>query len=210
MNIREDILRAMGMLDVEGEVVGKVEKEIEHVFFGMLPVEHLLDLQKQPFVTKALQEQATMKVAFDRDRPEVVTTLRVRRVNREKAVMTAKQRTDQMEGCFERSIEISDEVFDFFSKICGTMIMKMRFTIKPASYAKKLELDVFLDKSGHLPTSGTVAAKYDYEVLEASEVPPALPIPLLNMVHFNPFKVNENPESVGQLRAFMQQQGFRL
>lgn len=206
----EDSPSLMALLDVEGEVTGKVEKEVEHVFYGMVPVEHLVDLAKQPYVKTMLQEQFTMQVVFDKNKPEVYTQLRVRRVNREKSVLTAKQRTPEMEGQYERSVEIPNEVFEFIAHICGTGIMKMRFTIQPASYPKKLELDVFLDKTGNIPTSGTVAAKYDYEVDSAEDPVPQLPIPLINMVHFNPFTVDQNPQSVGQLREFMQRQGFRI
>lgn len=193
--------------DVLGEdTSGKTNKEVEHVFYGKIADPKQLDeLAKQPYVTKALQEQFQTKLDIDRNNPNVYTTLRVRRVNREGCVMTRKTRTDQMEGMLEQTVEISNEVFDFMSHTIGTGIAKMRYTIKPEGWDRKLELDVFLDAHGH-PLQGY--AKFDYEVESADEKVPPLPVTLTNLIHFDPFKGTD--AEAAQLKEFMQSCSFRL
>lgn len=196
----------MVLEDVMGEdTSGKTTKEVEHVFYGKISdAKQLAELAKQPYVTKALQEQFQTKLDIDRNNPSVYTTLRVRRVNREGCVMTRKTRTDQMEGMLEQTIEISNDVFDFMSHTIGTGIAKMRYTIQPEGWARKLELDVFLDAHGH-PNG---YAKFDYEVEAEDEQVPPLPVTLTNLIHFNPFKAVD--AEAAQLKEFMQMQSFRL
>lgn len=197
---------SMALLDVTGEVVGSVEEEVEHVWYGMIPQDGQLgELVKQAFVTRHLQEQCQGVLAFDRDQPKVRTVLRVRRVNREKSVLTRKTRTDDMPGCLEKSTEILDSEFKFYTEVFGTGIAKMRHTIDVMAFEGKLELDIFLDKHGH-PTG---AAKYDWEVKKSAKgapLPP-LPITLINQVYFDPF--NPTDEGIANLRNFMQAQSFR-
>lgn len=197
---------SMAMLGVEGETVGKPEDEIEHVWYGKLPLDGQLgELAKQSFVSHHLQEQCQCVLAFDRDSPDIRTVLRARRVNRVQSVLTRKTRTNGMKGCLEESIEILDPEFAFYQKVIGTGIAKMRYTIKPLGTFGKLELDVFVDKFGHLPDYAY--AKYDYEVKTENDPLPPLPITLLEQVHFNPFTATD--EEIAALRNFMQKQSFR-
>lgn len=195
----------MALESIMGEdTSGKPQKEVEHVFYGRIADPKQLDaLSKQPYVTKHLQEQYQMVLDTDRNNPAVRTTLRVRRVNKEGCVLTRKTRTDQMEGMLETSIEVSNEVFDFMAAAFGTGVAKMRYTIKPESYALPLELDVFVDAHGH-PTG---YAKYDYETESQEQNPPPLPITLLDLRHYNPYTGTEAERA--QLREFMQMQSFR-
>lgn len=195
----------MVLEDIMGEdTSGKPQQEVEHVFYGRIADPKQLDaLSKQPYVTKHLQEQYQMVLDTNRNNPAVRTTLRVRRVNKEGCVLTRKTRTDQMEGMLETSIEVSGEVFEFLGAAFGTGVAKMRYTIKPESYARPLELDVFLDAHGH-PTG---YAKFDYEVESQEQTPPPLPITLLDLRHYNPYTGTDAERS--QLREFMQMQSFR-
>lgn len=193
----------MALLDVQGEVVGKAEKEIEHVWYGRLPQDsQLADLSKQSFVTRHLQEQASGAMAFNPNTPNISTMIRVRRVDRAKSVITRKTRVNGVAGNVEKSLEINDEQFEFWCEVFGSGINKMRYTISPVGFAGKLELDVFLDKFGH-PTG---LAKYDYEVKDQSTPLPPIPITLLEQVYFDPF--NPTDESVAALRSFMKAQSF--
>ena len=204
--VNVSLAATIALLDVEGEVVGKTEEEVEHVFYGDLPADGQLGaLAQQAFVKHMLQEQAQGTLAFNRDMPKVNTTLRVRRVNREKSVLTRKTYTDGMVGVLEKSVEISDDAFTFFTEVFGTGIAKMRYEIEVPGFKKPLQLDVFVNKMGH----PTLKAKYDYEVpANQPDAPiPPLPITLNNMTHFNPF--NHTDEDRMKLRAWMQSQGFR-
>lgn len=197
---------SMALLDVTGEVVGKVEEEVEHVWYGMLPQDGQLgELTKQAFVTHHLQEQCQGVLAYEPGQPHNRTVLRARRVNREKAVLTSKVRIDGQPGVQEESTEILDSEFQFYTRVFGSGIAKMRYTIDVMAFPGKLELDVFLDKHGH-PTG---AAKYDWEVKKsAAGAPlPPLPITLINQTYFDPF--NPTDEGIAALRAFMGSQNFR-
>lgn len=205
------LISSIGLEDVTGETVDRVEKEVEHVWFGMIPLDQLEALAKMPYVSKHLQEQFQCTIEFDRENPEVRTVLRVRRVNRSESVLTRKTRTDSMVGQLEQSIEIDDKTFDFLSHVFGTGIMKMRYDIQPDAYPRKLQLDVFYDKTGNIAGDGKHAfAKYDYEVASADEPVPELPIALINQMYLNPFTAGDNLEVVHALRKFMAAQGFRL
>lgn len=196
----------MVLEEINGEdTSGKSQDEIEHVFYGKIADPKQLDeLSKQPYVTKILQEQFQCKLEQGDATAGGYTVLRVRRVNREGCVMTRKIFTPGEAGVDENTREINSSLFDFMAETIGVGVAKMRYTIKPDSYPKKLELDVFLDSAGH-PTG---YAKYDYEVSSQEETPPSLPLTLVNLVHLNPFNCTE--QDAAHLKQFMMQQSFRL
>lgn len=196
----------LAMEDVEGEVVGKTEQEVEHVWWGQLPQDgQLAELSRQAFCTRILQEQCSGKLAFDPAQPKVSTTLRARRVNRDAAVLTRKTFVEGMVGVYEKSCELTPDQFQFYCEMFGTGIAKMRYTIDLMGFDGKLQLDVFVDAFGH-PVGD---AKYDYEVpLSAKDGPlPPLPITLINQKYWNPFEPTD--EGRAEMRAFMNKQSFR-
>jgi CYTH domain-containing protein len=195
----------MALEDILGEdTSGKAEQEIEHVFYGRIADPKQLDqLAGQPFVVKLLQEQSQgclMPSGAGQRGP----TIRVRRLNRQGVVMTTKKFVEGQAGMDETNLEATNEIYDMISKAIGTGIAKMRYTIKPDEYPKKLELDVFLDANGH-PTG---YAKFDYEVTSADETPPPLPLILTDLKHVNPF--NASDADLALLREFMQNQSFQI
>lgn len=187
--------------DVLGEdVSGKEVEEVEHVFYGKIAdANQLVELAKQPYVTKHLQEQAQTVLDIGSNNDGVRKVLRVRRVNRTECVMTRKIRTANDVGPKEASKEITPEDYEFMAATIGTAMAKMRYTIQPEGWERPLELDVFLDAHGH-PLNGY--AKFDYEVTSEDQTPPPLPITLVDLVHLNPYKATD--ADAAQLREFMQ------
>lgn len=200
------IALGFAMEDVQGEVVGKTEQEVEHVWWGQLPQDGQLgELSKQAFVTRLLQEQCSGKLAFNPDLPKESTELRARRINRTEAVLTSKTYVEGVVGMREKSTELTPEQFQFYQELFGYGIAKMRYTIDLLGFDGKLQLDVFVDAYGH-PIGG---AKYDYEVpITAKDGPlPPLPITLINQQYWNPFEPTD--EGRAAMRAFMGAQRFR-
>lgn len=194
----------MVLEDVLGEdVSGKAQKEVEHVFYGKISDPKQLDeLSKQPFVTKHLQEQSQCTIpGRGQERGD---TLRVRRVNRDKSVLTRKAFVPGQPGMDEKTLEVGEGLFEFLSSAFGECVAKMRYTIKPEGYDHPLELDVFLNAQG-LPTG---YAKFDYEVTSPEDTPPPLPLNLTDLKHVNPYRSTD--EERAHLREFMQSQSYRL
>lgn len=197
----------MALEDVAGEdTSGQQEQEVEHVFYGRIAdPKALAALANQPYVEKCLQQQFQAKLDLGDNNSESSTVLRVRKVNKDKFVITRKVRSPDQKGNAEVTHEINEELFNFLRETIGQGIYKMRYTIAPDSFnGKKLELDVFLDAQGH-PLNGY--AKYDFEVKSADEPMPPLPVPLLDMKHLNPFTCTD--DEAGMLKAWMRQMNVR-
>lgn len=187
--------------DILGEdTSGKEMKEVEHVFYGkILDANALAELAKQPYVTKILQEQFQVKLDLGKNEGLLRTIIRARRVNGGEVALTRKTYIKGETGPKESTIEVGAEVFDFLRSAAGEGLYKMRYTIQPEGWDRKLELDVFLDAAYH-PTG---YAKYDYEVPEdGKDLPlPPLPVALKELRHLNPFTATA--EDAEQLRSFM-------
>lgn len=197
----------MFLEDVLGESTsGQAEQEVEHVFYGKIAdPQQLIDLAKQPFVTKILQEQFQVKLDLGKMSDKMGKTVRVRRVNREKTVLSSKTWIEGKDGVLEsKPVEVGDDIFDFFQHLAGEGLLKLRYVIKPDEWPRKLELDVFLDIKGN-PTG---YAKFDFEVGSEQDRPPALPITLTELKHFNPFRATDGDRA--QMKMFMEAQSVRV
>jgi hypothetical protein len=198
-------LSAIFLEDVLGESES-AEQEVEHVFYGKVAdANQLIELAKQPFCTKILQEQFQVKLDLGKMSDKMSKTVRVRRVNGEKTVLISKTWVEGQDGMHEsKPIEVGDEIFEFFRSLAGEGINKMRYVIQPEGWPRKLEFDLFLDEKGQ-PTG---YGKFDYEVKTEDEKPPMLPITLTDLKHFNPFRGTDADREL--MRQFMESQGFRV
>lgn len=203
MSVRLNASLAMILEDLSGEdVSGKAEQEVEHVFYGKIAdANQLAELAKQPYVKKVLQEQSQCKILIKgSDNPP---TLRVRRLNRENCVLTRKTFVPGQVGMQEESKECGEELYEFLSRAFGEGMAKMRYTIQPEGWPKKLELDCFVDAQGK-PTG---YAKFDFEVTSQEETPPPLPLTLTDLKHLNPYTATDAERAL--LGQFMQMQTFK-
>lgn len=194
--------------DVLGEATdGTAAPEVEHVFYGQINeigAKTLAELAKQPFCTRILQEQYQVKLDLGKNNDKIRTSLRVRKVNGDSFVLTRKVYVVGDEGCEETSLEIDENLFNFFRDTAGRGLIKMRYSIKPEGYTQALELDVFLDAQGH-PTG---YAKYDFEVSSEDTPVPPLPVTLFNLRHLNPYRATADDAQL--LRAFMESQSVEV
>lgn len=193
----------MMLEDVQGEdTSGQAVQEVEHVFYGKIAdANQLMELAKQPYVEKHLQEQSQCQIVpAGADKP---STLRIRRVNGEKCVLTRKTFIPGQAGMQEETVECGAELFEFLSRSFGEGMAKMRYTIKPEAWPKPIELDCFVDANGH-PTG---YAKFDFEVTTQEETPPPLPLTLTDLKHVNPYTSTDADRAL--LREFMKAQTFK-
>lgn len=197
----------MFLEDVLGESTsGQAEQEVEHVFYGKIADgNQLIELAKQPYVTKILQEQFQVKLDLGKMSDKMGKTVRVRRVNKEKTVLSSKTWVEGQDGVTESPpVEVGDDIYNFFQHLAGEGIYKLRYVIQPQDWPRKLELDVFLD-ANYQPTG---YAKFDFEVGSEQERPPSLPVTLTDLKHFNPFRATDGDRAM--MKQFMESQGIRV
>lgn len=173
-------------LSLEGHINGRMARELEYTFYGLLTDINQLNQAAQ----KEEHEQWRLPLANDDNGRR---SARLRLIDNRRYTMASKIRRDGVLGCEEVECDISPDMFKHLKESAFDGYKKTRYNFPIPGTDRKWEIDVFFDRMG----KPHPWVKIDLEVNTPEDPIPEFPLALERII------VQNSPKQTMAEKAFV-------